>query len=187
MPFRFLYFIYYIACRRDQMRMPSIEQPSVTASYGLSFMTGWPVLAFLALLNYLFGWLPPWTHLWVSLHLPGEGRWAVAYSFIAIGVIVAAITYNIIFSKKRYAWIMHEFAAYDPTQRSIAPSVILTLPLIPLGVIAAYAIYPDHNPLIPNLVIWAILIATEIAFRSWWNRWRRRHGMSQTGNAHEPN
>lgn len=58
---RFMYFIYYVACRRDQVWLPTAHKPAVTAT-SIMFFFGWPVLAFLALLNHFTHWLAPWTH-----------------------------------------------------------------------------------------------------------------------------
>lgn len=170
---RFVYFIYYVACRRDQMWMPRIQRPALTASYAMPFFFGWPVFALLAFLNHFTDWLTPWTRVWTGLGFPGNAADARVYAFLAVGVAITLIGYRIIFSKRRYDWIMHEFAAHDPTPGLIGASLIWLLPMVPVVMISAYSLYPAHDPVVPNLIIWAIIGATEIGFRLWWRHLRR--------------
>ena len=172
MPFRFLYFIYYVSCRRDKMHMPNAEKPAITASYGLTFMIGWPIAAVLALLDHFTGWARGWTHWWLAMHLPDAGHKTQAYAFMTVVAVVDIILYGVIFNKNRYAWIMHEFIAYDPTQRTIAPALFFLFPFVP---VAALCVYAFGDPIRGNLIIWSILIATEVLFRFWWSWWRQSH------------
>lgn len=42
--------------------------------------------------------------------------------------------------------------------------------MIPVAMTSAYAIYPSHDPVIPNIVVWMILALTETSFRVWWRQ-----------------
>lgn len=91
------------------------------------------------------------------------------------GLVLVFIGYRVVFRKSRYDGIMQEFAAYNPTAKSSSPATWLLIPMIPVAMISAYAIYPEHDPVIPNVLIWSILVLTETLFRIWWRWWCKRH------------
>lgn len=172
MPFRFLYFVYYVFCRRDKMFMPNADKPAVNASYSLTFLVGWPIAALLALLNHFTGWWLVWTQWWLAMHLPGSGQKAATYAFVAVVVVTDVLLYKAPFSKRHYQSIMQQFFTYDPTQRTIAPALLFLFPLVPVAGISVYAVNGD--PIRGNLIIWSILTANELVFRIWWRWWSRK-------------
>lgn len=175
MPLRFLYFVYYVFCRRDKMHAPDADKPAITASYGLIFLIGQPILAALALLNHFTGWVAAGAQVWLVMHLPGDRYNAPAYAFASIVGVVDIVLYKVIFSKKRYEWIMHEFNVYDPTQRTIAPAILLLLPFVPISMVCLYSY---SHPVLGNLIVWSMFIVIEVMFRLWWNRWCWRNAQS---------
>lgn len=180
MPFRFLYFIYYVLCSRDKRRWPWLDRPTFNASGFLVFALGWPIYALLNLLDYFTGWVPIAAHYWTAMHFPVMKSSPETSVFVASVVVIDLAMCVIVFNKKRrYQWIMNYFGAYDLAKQSVAPA---SFTIIPLLFIMAISILSTHaNPVRPNMIIWSILACTELAFRSWWHSWSKRNVLSQHG------
>lgn len=177
-PLHFLYFVYYVFCRRDKMFMPDADKPAINASYSFTFLMGWPIAALLALLNHYTDWWPVWTQWWLAMHLPDSGQKTAVYAFVTVVVLIDVILYKALFGKRRYRRIMRQFCAYDPTQRTIAPALFFFFPLVPVAGLSVYAVNGD--PVRGNLIIWSIIIANELVFRIWWRLWFHKEERSSS-------
>jgi hypothetical protein len=122
--------------------------------------------------------VPAVTQWWIALHLPIFRHRPDACVFITAILIIDLTVYVVVFSKKRYQWIMAHFNSYDLTKRSAVPVIFLVFPLV---LISMFAVLASHiNPILPNVVIWSIIIFTELVFRSWWHLWSKQNAQSES-------
>lgn len=180
MPLRSLYFVYYVLCRRGQMVWPKSRRPTFYAAWVLVFVIGWITMDLIQFIDYFIDWRSPLAKQWLAHGLSSNALNADASSFMIVAIIVTLIVYHLVFRWKYYPWLLTMFGAYTPNGnvgRFINMALIFSfVPLLFIGWVTIYALH--HNPVIPTLIVWAIVMANEIAFRLWWRWWSRKHAAS---------
>lgn len=173
---RWLYFNFYVFCRRQEHFPGWVQDPTFTAWNSLGAAMALPWLVLLLTIDCYVPFLQLLGHLWLALHLPGspQSAWAIVWAILGIGTGLGlfAILFN-----GRYKSIRREFAAYDRSKHDLAPG-IASLPVwfALIGVsVHALMIRTSTSLLIATLANLGIFIAAETVFRIWWRWWLQSH------------
>jgi hypothetical protein len=108
----------------------------------------------------------------VALHIPGAPEKAWGYVLIVMGLVTGLGFLGVLFGG-RYEKIMREFAAYDHSKHDLAPGLVLLLVwVLMIGVsVHALIVRTPTSLLLATIANLTIFIATEVAFRIWWQWW----------------
>lgn len=159
------------------MIWPKSRRPTLYASWLLLTIVGWIMMDFIEFINHFIDWRTVATRVWLEHGLSNSATSASASVFVTVAIVLALIVYHSVFKWKYYPWLLSIFGAFAPNDnigRFIDMALVFSFtPLLFIGWATIYALH--HNPIIPTLIIWAILAANEGAFRLWWRWWCKRH------------
>lgn len=171
-----LYFDFYLLCRRQERFPGWVKDPSFTARAGLGAVMALPWLVLILAIDQYVHFLNLLSRAWMAIGLPGTEQKAWGYVLVIVTFFTGVFLFASLFGGG-YVKIRQAFSAYDRSEHALAPAMVSLLVWIAMIWVSIYALMSQasvqvsNNLVLATLINFGIFIFAEIMFRFWWRWW----------------